>query len=119
MIAGARVLLVEDEAIVAMAAEDMLAELGAELAGSAATLEEAIAHADALPLDAALLDINLNGAMSLPVAERLRARGVPFAFATGYGSAGPMLDPRFRDVPVIAKPYTAQTLARVLGLLLD
>ena len=118
MIVGARVLLVEDEPIVAMTAEDMLADLGAILAGSASTLEEAIVHADTLPIDAALLDINLNGAMSLPVAERLRERGVPFAFATGYGSAGPMIDPRFSDVPVIAKPYTAQALARVLTLLL-
>lgn len=118
MIAGARVLLVEDEPIVAMATEDMLAELGAVLAGSASTIEDAIAHAETLPIDAALLDINLNGTMSLPVAERLRARGVPFAFATGYGSAGPMLDARFRNVPVIAKPFTAHGLAKVLTLLL-
>ena len=119
MIVGRRVLLVEDEAIIAMTAEDMLADLGLEVAGSAATLEDAVAQAGTLAIDAAVLDINLNGKLSMPVAERLRARGVPFAFATGYGSAGPMIDRRFADVPVIAKPYTADALAGVLRQLLD
>ena len=99
---GVRVLLVEDEAIIAMTAEDMLEELGCVTAATAATLPEAL---DAVggAFDVALLDINLNGRESLPVAARLRELGRPFVFTTGYGAAGSGAD--FCDVPLVTKPY--------------
>ena len=100
---GVRVLLVEDEAIIAMTAEDMLEELGCALAATAASLEEALACVEQRTFDIALLDINLNGQQSLPVAARLKEKGMPFVFTTGYGSAGS--GPEHADVPLVTKPY--------------
>ena len=100
---GVRVLLVEDEAIIAMTAEDMLEELGCETACTASSLAEAMEAVGAVRFDVALLDINLNGAESLPVAARLRAAGLPFVFTTGYGTAGSGAE--YRDVPLVTKPY--------------
>ena len=100
---GVRVLLVEDEAIIAMTAEDMLEELGCITAATAATLPEALDAAGGEAFDVALLDINLNGRESLPVAARLRELGRPFVFTTGYGAAGSGAD--FSDVPLVTKPY--------------
>lgn len=111
---GKRILLLEDEFIVALAAEDMLAELGVVVVGPAATVAEGLALADA-PLDAAVLDINMNGERSFAVARALRARGVPFVFATGYAEVdrGETV-----DAPVVAKPYTADDLAAALSRVL-
>lgn len=100
---GLRVLLVEDEAIIAMTAEDMLEELGCQVAATASTLAEAIAAVEAGGFDIVLLDINLNGAESLPLAARLKALGRPFIFTTGYGSAG--CGNGYDDVPLVTKPY--------------
>ncbi|HEX8584048.1 MAG TPA: response regulator [Allosphingosinicella sp.] len=100
---GVRVLLVEDEAIIAMTAEDMLEELGCTIAAMAANLDEAMACAEHGGFDLALLDINLNGQQSLPVAALLRAAGTPFVFTTGYGAAGSTAE--FADAPLVTKPY--------------
>ena len=100
---GLRVLLVEDEAIIAMTAEDMLEELGCIVAATAPNLEEAFACVEQHAFDVALLDINLNGQQSLPVAARLREKGTPFVFTTGYGAAGSGAD--YADVPLVTKPY--------------
>jgi CheY-like chemotaxis protein len=117
VIEGARVLLVEDEAIIAMTAEDMLEELGCTVAASASGLAEALAAAARGGFDVALLDINLNGVDSLPVAERLRADGVPFVFTTGYGAAG--CGGGFEEAPLVTKPYQIADLedaiAKALG----
>ena len=102
-IKGVRVLLVEDEAIIAMTAEDMLDELGCVTAATASSLAEALAAAEREAFDVALLDINLNGQQSLPVAARLRTAGTPFVFTTGYGAAG--CGAEFADVPLVTKPY--------------
>ncbi|HEY0150265.1 MAG TPA: response regulator [Allosphingosinicella sp.] len=110
---GVSVLLVEDEAIIAMTAEDMLEELGCTLAATASTLEEALARAEEQAFDVALLDINLNGEQSLPVAALLRARGTPFVFTTGYGAAGSGAD--YADVPLVTKPYQIADLERAIG----
>jgi CheY-like chemotaxis protein len=109
---GTRVLLVEDEAIIAMTAEDMLEELGCETAAIASTLAEALEAVGTVGFDCALLDINLNGAESLPVAARLRAMGRPFVFTTGYGSAG--TGPDYRDVPLVTKPYQLADLEKAI-----
>lgn len=100
---GLRVLLVEDEAIIAMTAEDMLEELGCTVAATATNIEEAFACVAERAFDVALLDINLNGRQSLPVAAALREKGAPFVFTTGYGAAGSGAD--YADVPLVTKPY--------------
>lgn len=99
---GLRVLVVEDEPVVAMCLEDMLEGLGCTTVGPAGRLAEGLALAESEDLGAAILDINLGGERSTPIAEALRRRGVPFAFASGYGS----LPEGFEDgVPLIEKPY--------------
>jgi CheY-like chemotaxis protein len=113
---GRRVLLVEDEAIVAMSIEDMLRDLGCDVVGPALSLAEARDLAKKEEVDAAVLDINMGEGFSFDVAEMLRAKNVPFCFSTGYGSAGP--EPRYADVPVLPKPYSQQSLAEMLGELL-
>ena len=83
-LSGRRVLVVEDETMVAWLLEDMLADLGCAVVGPAARVNQALAMLDAEAIDAAVLDVNLNGQMSYPVADALAARGVPFVFSTGY-----------------------------------
>ena len=116
MLGGKRILLVEDEALVAMLLEDIVIELGGIVVGPEAQLDLAIASAETSVIDAAILDINLHGNRSYGVADALRLRGVPFAFATGYGESG--VDPAHRGVPVLIKPYTGQDVARALEQLL-
>jgi CheY-like chemotaxis protein len=116
MLSGKRILLVEDEALVAMLLEDMVIDLGAIVIGPESQLETAINSAETADLDAAILDINLGGRRSYGVADALRQRGVPFAFATGYGEQG--VDQAHRGVPVLIKPYSEGEVARVLTTLL-
>ncbi|MBW0149815.1 MAG: response regulator [Phenylobacterium sp.] len=112
-LAGMRVLVVEDEMMVSMLIEDMLSDLGCKVVGPASRLEEAIALVESHEIDCAVLDVNLGGQPIFPLADILRAKGAPFAFATGYGDAG------LRDVdkgaPVLQKPFRESDLARVLG----
>ncbi len=112
---GKRVLVVEDEFLVAMMLEDMLVELGCTIAGVAAKPADAIELIASTQIDAAVLDVNLNGADSFPVAAALRNRGVPFIFATGYG--GSRLTPEFSDYVVVEKPYRLKDLSEALGRL--
>lgn len=109
---GLRILLVEDEPIIAMTAEDMLDALGCTVVASAATLEEALAAAQAGGFDLAMLDINLNGVTSLGVADALKAAGTPFIFTTGYGAEG---SGSHRDVPLVTKPYRLTDLQDALA----
>lgn len=113
---GTRVLIVEDETIIAMTAEDMIEDLGCTVAATAGTLAQALDQVEAGGFDVAMLDINLNGELSLPVAERLRAAGTPFLFTTGYGSTGP--GTAFTDAEVVRKPYRAADLAAALSRVL-
>ena len=110
---GLRVLVVEDEMMVSMLIEDMLTDLGCTVVGPASRLDEAIELANRSEIDCAVLDVNLGGQPIFPLADILRAKGAPFAFATGYGDAG------LRDVdkgsPVLQKPFREGDLARVLG----
>jgi PAS domain S-box-containing protein len=114
-LAGARVLIVEDAVLLALELETGLAEAGAEIVGPAYELEEAIALLDQ-PIDAAVLDANLNGRSVMPVAEVLAARGIPFVFATGYGEAGGA--PTGFDAPIIRKPYDVTQVAAAVAELL-
>lgn len=107
-----RVLVVEDEVLVGMMIEEMLQELGYEVAALATHLDEALALASGGSFDFALLDINLNGKQSFPVADTLRTRSVPFVFATGYGSR--ILEMPYTDAPILQKPFSADELRRML-----
>lgn len=107
-----RVLVVEDEMLVGMLVEDMLAEIGCAVAGVATGLDDALSLARDAEIDFAILDVNLDGRESYPVAEALRARGLPFAFATGYGRAG--LDGAYADVPTLPKPFLHADLEALL-----
>ena len=99
--------------LVAMSIEDMLLELGHEVAGLASRLGPALAQESRF--DAAMLDVNLAGEPSFPVADLLIERGIPFLFATGYGRQG--LDPRYRDHPLLQKPFRTVELGGALAAL--
>ena len=113
-LSGRRVLVVEDEALVGMMIEDMLADLGCVVVDVASSLAQALAVAEdpALALDGALLDLNLAGEKVYPVAERLAARGVPFIFSTGYAMAG-IVD-GYSHVPLLTKPFKPRALEEAL-----
>ena len=111
-IEGMRVIIVEDAILLAMELEAGLAEAGVEVVGSAALVGEAMALVD-LPMDAAVLDCNLNGESVIPVAEALAARGVPFLFATGYGESRGA--PEGFDAPIIRKPYDVAQITSALA----
>jgi len=100
-LSGRRILVVEDEMMVLMVTEDMLGDLGCESVAAAANVDQALALIEAQGFDAAMLDVNLNGSKSYPVADALAARGVPFAFSTGYSDHGK--DGHYSDRPVLKK----------------
>ncbi|HWQ86486.1 response regulator [Brevundimonas sp.] len=102
---GRRVLVVEDESLVAMLLETILEDMGCTPVGPAANVDDGLAMAtDGERLDAALLDVNVAGRQVFPVAEALKARGVPFVFSTGYGEGG--LPEEWRGQATIQKPFT-------------
>lgn len=109
---GLRVLVVEDEAAISLLLEDMLLELGCEVVGPVGRLAAALEAVATPDFDVAVLDVNLAGQPIYPVAEALAARSLPFVFSTGYGAGG--LDERFRDRPVLQKPFSQQDLQRIL-----
>jgi CheY-like chemotaxis protein len=112
-----RVLVVEDELMIRMLLEDMLDDLGYEVAGAASRFDEAITLAKEASFDAAILDVNINGREVYPVAEAIADRGLPFAFATGYGEAG--LPERYRKLPTLQKPFQLGGLKDTLASLFD
>lgn len=103
--------------MVSMLIEDMLDDLGVKIVGPAATLSEAIALARNEELDAAILDLNVGGELTYPVADILRERGISFIFSTGYTRR--LLPMRFRDVPTLHKPYDQHSFARAMRGALD
>lgn len=107
-----RVLVIEDEVLIGMLFEEMLADLGCELVAVIDDLDRAVQAVQAASFDVVLLDINLDGARSFPVADALRARGLPFAFVTGYGSHAGGAD--YADVPVVQKPFSREELGSAL-----
>jgi CheY-like chemotaxis protein len=116
LLSGRRLLVVEDEMMVLLVIEDMLADLGCLSVTAAASVEQALALIDAQTFDIAMLDVNLNGTKSYPVADILVARKVPFFFATGYGRHG--LDDGYQDQIVLQKPYRRNGLVAALTELL-
>ena len=112
--AGKRVLVVEDEPVVAMCLEDILEGLGCITIGPASRLTEGLKLAQENALDAAILDINLGGEHSTAIADTLTARAIPFAFASGYGAA----PEQFEAHPLIEKPYREADVIAALRTLL-
>ncbi|MBV8830492.1 MAG: response regulator [Acidobacteriaceae bacterium] len=111
-LAGRRVFLIEDESLVAMLIEDALTELGCEIAGVASRFGEAMEKTKSLSFDVAILDLDLNGQRTLPIAEILLDREIPFVFATGYGATD--LAAALQGVPILAKPFQQRDLERAL-----
>jgi len=111
-----RVLVVEDEMMVAWLLEDMLAELGCVVLGPVAKVDKALAMIGTEAIDVAVLDVNLDGEMSYPIADALGARGVPFVFVTGYAKDR-LLD-GYRSFPMLQKPFHRVELTDTLAKLL-
>lgn len=108
-----RVFIVEDESLVAMLLEDMLSELGCSIAGMAASYADACRKAEHLHFDVAVLDVNLDGVRSYPLAYALNGRGVPLVLSTGYGVES--LPDSLRDVPVVQKPFHLDELRHAVS----
>ena len=116
LLAGRRVLVVEDEMMILMMIEDMLTDLGCETVITAATVDQALDLIDGQEFHAAMLDLNLKGESSYAVADALIARGVPFVFSTGTTDHN-MRD-GYRDHSVVRKPFSHEKLAEALTRLL-
>ena len=108
---GARVLIVEDEIVVALFMEDVLAEFGYAVAGVVSRLDEAMARES--DFDLAVLDVHLNGKNVFEFADKLAAQATPFVFATGYGERG--IPERHKGRPVLQKPFSPEDLKRALA----
>ncbi|KQN07316.1 MULTISPECIES: response regulator [unclassified Sphingomonas] len=114
MTSPVRILVVEDEPLIAMMLEDFLDILGKSVAGTADTVATALAAIDAGGIDAAILDVNLRaGEKSWPIADRLAAAGIPFVLATG--GSGDTIEPAHRDRPVLSKPFTMDGIEQALN----
>ena len=109
LLEGKRILVVEDEVVVALMVEDYLLELGAVVVGPAYRLGDGLVLAQHERLDAAVLDVNIDGSRSDAIADILTLRAIPFVLATGYGDVEGK-----RGVPVLDKPYTAERLGAAL-----
>ena len=110
---GRRVLVIEDESLVAMLLETILDDMGCAVVGPESNIDDGLRSAThEAALDAALLDVNVAGREVFPVAEALKTRGVPFVFSTGYGEAG--LPEHWRGHPTIQKPFTEAAIREAL-----
>jgi two-component sensor histidine kinase/CheY-like chemotaxis protein len=112
-LAGARILLVEDDALIGLDLKDGLEEAGAKIVGPIARLDRALALAATDEIDAAVLDVNLGGERVFPLADRLVQLGVPFAFLTGYDKHAVFPD-RYRGVPALQKPVSRPAIAAMV-----
>ena len=111
-----RILIVEDEPLIAMMIEDFLDMLGKDHAGTAESVATALEIVEAGGVDAAILDVNLTGGeQSWPIAEALAAADIPFILATG--GSGDMVAEAYRDRPVLAKPFTMDAVEKALATL--
>jgi CheY-like chemotaxis protein len=111
-----RLLVVEDEYLIRMLLEDMLADLGYGVAAALGTVAEASEFAASGDFNAAILDVNLDGQEIFPVADILAGRSLPFVFVTGYGERS--LPDRYRNRPALQKPFQAEQLSATLADLL-
>lgn len=105
-------LVVEDEVMIRMMVVDMLEQLGYRIAAEAGDIDDAMRLANSTEFDFAILDVNVNGRLISPVAEAIEGRNRPFVFATGYGVQG--LPEKFRDRPLLQKPFQMETLSKAI-----
>jgi DNA-binding response OmpR family regulator len=110
---GRRVLIVEDEAMIARLIETILSEAGYSIVGPVATLERALATIERERFDAALLDVRITGHDAYPVADVLGTRGIPFIFVSGFSRK--QMPPRYRDCAHIAKPFMPDAILALLN----
>lgn len=111
-LAGLRILVVEDEAMISMMIEDMLLDCGVTVVGPAGSVAQALAVLDREDVDGALLDVNLGGETSFPVADALTAKGIRIIFTTGYGQSG--VAGRYPTSRTLQKPFVALDLEAAL-----
>lgn len=113
LLTGRSVLVIEDEMLILMMIEDMLADLGCESVAVASRIDPALRLIEGQVFDTAMLDMNLNGIESYPIADALTARDVPYFFSTG-NSLTDMKD-GYRDQDVLKKPFTVEQLSNMLS----
>jgi len=111
-IEGVRIFVGEDESVITMLLQDMFEELHCEVVSLASRFQDALDKANTLSFEVAILDVNLNGQRTFPIAEALRARGLPFIFATGYGAAA--VPENYRAAPLLQKPFRIADLERAV-----
>jgi CheY-like chemotaxis protein len=116
--AGLRILIVEDEFLLAMELEMLLQQGGCVVLGPVSSVGQALAMLDGEPPDVALLDVNLKGERATPVAAALQARGVPFVLITGY-SPPQLSEPELREAPRVDKPVNCRLLKRAVATALS
>jgi CheY-like chemotaxis protein len=109
---GTRILVIEDEGMIAMLLKGMLEAIGCEVVGVAARLPDALSKIGTLSFDAALLDINLAGTLSYPAADEMLKSGTPFIFTSSYGKAA--LPAGMQDAPLLSKPFMTEHLEAAL-----
>src|SRR5262245_48203491 len=112
-LSGLRILVVEDSVLVADVIADALRDRGCIVIGPVPRLEQGLVFAKREPLNGALLDVNLAGERCFPIAAVLAARGIPFAFLTGYGEG--VMPPEYRDASRLAKPFNTAHLVDLVG----
>ncbi|AEH90886.1 MULTISPECIES: response regulator [Mesorhizobium] len=113
-LSGLRVLVVEDAFLLALDLSDELKTAGCDVVGPAPSVQQALEQIDGVKLDGAVLDVNLHGERSFPIAEHLATRGVPFVFLTGYDSATVFPD-QFQDSPRLSKPVDTTMLIEAVA----
>ncbi|MBR2536704.1 MAG: response regulator [Hyphomicrobium sp.] len=114
MLNGLKILVLEDNLVIAMDVELLLQDCGADVVETVSTASAALAKLADFSPDVAVLDINLDSGTSLPVAEALLERGIPFIFATGYSDPS-MLPEAFAHIDILPKPFEASALERALS----
>jgi CheY-like chemotaxis protein len=117
-LSGLHVLVVEDMFLVALDLSDQLTDCGCEVIGPAASVRQALEKIEGVELDGAVLDINLAGERSFPIAEVLASRGVPFLFLTGYDSAATIPE-QFKQAPKLSKPVDVTELTSAVARFRD
>jgi len=111
-LAGVRVLVVEDDSLICMLIEEFLDTLGCEVVATAAQLEEGLVKVNTTAIDVAVLDVNLHGQLSFPIAQAMKGRAIPFIFATGNGMSG--VPEKFTSAPLLSKPFGLEELQTAL-----
>jgi DNA-binding response OmpR family regulator len=109
---GLKILVVEDEPLLAMTLADLLTDAGCTVAGPAASLKQGMRLVEQEAVDGAILDVNLGGEMVFPLADALVERSIPFVYVTGYGK---LLRACNHGRPVLQKPYNNQQLLKIVG----